>query len=93
MANDSVIFDVTAAGAKQITQVQSYLKAARAVLEDIKSNSGFQNDGAGDWALLEAYLGLPAGTGEAFYNRIAGSTVIFDSGAVHEVAYVYVPSG
>lgn len=91
MANDSVIFDPAAPGAAEFSQVQSYLKAANAILNDIKSNLEHQNDGS-DFSAAEAYFGIPAGGGQAYYNRIVGAGAEFDAGSINEVTYLYVPS-
>lgn len=91
MADDSVNFDPDAPGATQFAQLQTYLKAANAIINDIESNIEHMNADS-DFTTAETYFGVPTGGGEAYYNRIVSARTEFDSGGINEVAYLYVPS-
>jgi hypothetical protein len=91
MADVSVQYDPSAPGAKKLAQLQSYIQAARALAADIKGTVDFQSSHP-TYTTAEAHYGLPASSGEAFYNRISGALTAIESNQINEVSYIYVPS-
>lgn len=90
-----ITIDTSANGAQQIQELQRHLRAARQLAGEITTVALYASNSGSDIAAAEAYFGLPAGAGVAFYQAaqealaLLAGTDVDASAALADLAFQY----